>query len=85
VKDFCLLFLMQTCAYAMVTFSFRAVAMARYTESVVVDVLYSSMMFWVIRRVAKSDDTKSGWIGYTAGSAFGTVVGIWSSKLILGN
>ena len=83
-KEFLLFFWMQILSYSMVCFSFRAVAQAHYTASVGVDIVYASLTFFVFRKIAKSEDTKVAWAGYTAGSAVGTALGIWISKFILG-
>jgi hypothetical protein len=84
IKEFSLFFWMQILSYSMVCFSFRAVAQAHYAASVGVDIIYASLTFFVLRKIAKSEDTLIAWAGYTAGSAVGTALGIWVSQVILG-
>lgn len=84
LKEFLLFFGPQVAIYALVSVSFRAVAQADYVVSVGVDVVYATMSFWVLRRIAKTEETTIGWIGYVLGSAVGTVIGIWGSILLLG-
>jgi hypothetical protein len=51
--------------------------------SVLTDVVVAGLSYFVVRRIAKSKDSIMQWIGFTIGSATGTAIGIWLSKLIL--
>jgi hypothetical protein len=85
VKEFATFFAMQLIGYGLCVISWRAVAQADYAASIAVDVTYASMQFWIFRKIARTEDSIIGWLGYVAGSAAGTGIGIWISKLILGD
>jgi len=63
----------------------RAIAQANYVVSIGIDAIYGAAAFFVIKHIAKHDeDGYWGFSGYTIGGAVGTAVGIWLSKVILG-
>ncbi len=83
MKEFLTLAILQVFVYGCCCFSYRAISRAAYRTSVGVDIVYASVNFWVIRRIATADSSVAGWLGYTVGSALGTVLGIWLSKVVL--
>ena len=85
IKDAFILFFAQMLSFAIITINYRAVAQASYLWSALTDVVVAGLSYFVVRRIAKSKDSICQWIGFTLGSATGTVIGIWISKLILGN
>ena len=85
IKDAFILFFAQMLSFAVITINYRAVAQASYVWSALTDVVVAGLSYFVVRRIAKSKDSIIQWLGFTVGSATGTVIGIWISKLILGN
>jgi hypothetical protein len=85
-KNFWILFFLQFWTYSVSVISWRSVAQANYISSVLIDTLYGAAQFFIIKKIAKDEEDVSYWgfTGYTLGGAVGTVVGIWVSKIILG-
>ncbi len=76
MKDFILFFLVQAVSYSILTVNFRAVAAGHLSVTLVTDALNATLSFFVIRRIAKSDDSIVGWLGYLFGSLVGTTIGM---------
>ena len=85
IKDAFILFFAQMLSFAIITINYRAVAQASYVWSALTDVVVAGLSYFVVRRIAKSKDSIIQWLGFTVGSATGTVIGIFLSKLILGH
>jgi hypothetical protein len=70
--------LCQIVSYCLITINFRAVAQANIPISLFTDGLNSSLVYFVIRKIAKEDNTAQfvGWLGYLTGSLIGTYLGI---------
>lgn len=83
-KEFIVLFCIQVVSYSLLCINYRAVAQAHYWQSAITDFLIATMSFFVIRKIAKSEDTFHGWAGYALGGVVGSFLGIWLSKLLLG-
>lgn len=64
--------------------NYRAIAQANMLHSVTTDVIYASFNFFLIRKIARTDDSLVAWFGYVCGSAVGTYSGITLSQLIMG-
>jgi hypothetical protein len=47
------------------------------------DFACATFSFFVIKKIATSDNTFHGWLGYALGGVVGSVLGIWVSKLML--
>lgn len=79
-------FLLQFWTYSVSCISWRSVAQANIPASVLIDSVYGAAQFWIIRKIAKTndDDNVVAFLGYTVGGALGTVVGIKMSILLLG-
>ena len=84
IRDAFILFLAQMLSFAVISINYRAVAQASYMWSVLTDLVIASLSYFVVRRIAKSKDSVCQWAGFALGSAVGTVIGIWASKIILG-
>lgn len=82
LKSGMVLFWSQILLYTILVVNYRAVAQAEYSMTVITDFAFASVNFVLIRRIAKSD-TNLDWICYTVGSVFGSVSGIYVSKLLL--
>lgn len=79
------MFLIQLTNYTLLVINFRAVAHANYFWSGVTDFVIASFSFFVIKKIAKSDDSLHLWFGYAMGGLAGSYVGIWLSLLIHGH
>jgi len=84
IIDSFILFFAQMLSFAIITINYRAIAQADYVWSALTDVIVAGLSYFVIRRITKSKDSKTQWIGFTLGSAVGTIIGIFFSKIILG-
>ena len=82
-KDATILFLMQLTNYTLLVVNYRAVAQAHYFWSAISDFVIASFSFFVIKKIATSENTVHGWLGYALGGLAGSIVGIWVSKLML--
>jgi hypothetical protein len=85
IKDSFILFFAQMLSFAIITINYRAVAQASYFWSASTDIIVAGLSYFVIRRIAKSKDSVCQWLGFTIGSAIGTIIGIFVSLLILGS
>lgn len=84
IKDAFILFFAQMLSFAIITINYRAVAQASYVWSALTDVVVAGLSYFVVRRIAKSKDSVCQWVGFTLGSAIGTIIGIFGSLHILG-
>jgi hypothetical protein len=84
IKEGAILFGAQMLSFAIITINYRAVAQASYLWSILTDLIVAGLSYFVVRKIAKSKDSIVQWIGFTIGSATGTAIGIWLSKIILG-
>ena len=84
IKDCFILFFAQMLSFAIITINYRAIAQANYLLSVSSDVVVAGLSYFVIRRILKSKDSVAQWLGFTIGSAIGTVIGIFISLILLG-
>ena len=48
----------------------------------ITDVLFASINYFVIKRIAKDDDSIYSFLGYTCGSMLGSLFGTWVSPTI---
>lgn len=79
------LFFIQIVLYVFLVINFRAVAQANIAWSVGTDTIIAAMNFFVIRKIASSENSTLMFTAYTLGSAVGSVAGIVVSKLLLGH
>jgi hypothetical protein len=85
INEGLILFCAQMTSFAVISINYRAIAQANYLWSILTDIIVASISYFVVRRIAKSKcSSVAQWIGFTIGSAVGTTIGIWVSKLILG-
>lgn len=86
IKEAAILFGAQMTSFAVISINYRAVAQANYLWSVLTDIVIASLSYFVVRRIAKSNGNSfAQWFGFAFGSAVGTIIGIFVSKIILGN
>ena len=81
-KEAALLFFIQIVLYGILCINFRAVAQAQCDVAAVSDFTVASLNFFVIRKIANSNDTLHQWAGYVLGSVAGSYLGIYISTLI---
>lgn len=76
------LFIVQTILFSVLCVNFRAIASAHYHTAAASDFVIASLQFFVIKKIADSDDSVKHWVGYTLGSVVGSYLGIYISTLI---
>lgn len=84
IKDCLILFVAQMLSFAIISVNYRAIAQANYLWSILTDIIVAALSYFVIRKISKSNNSKIQWLGFTIGSACGTAIGIFISKLLLG-
>jgi len=82
LKEASILFFIQIALYGLLCINYRAVAQVQYNTAALSDFMIASFNFFVIRKIAKSEDALHQWIGYVAGSVAGSYLGIYISTLI---
>ena len=82
LKEASTLFFIQIALYGLLCINYRAVAQVQYNTAALSDFMIASFNFFVIRKIAKSEDALHQWIGYVAGSVAGSYLGIYTSTLI---
>ena len=82
LKEALTLFAIQIVSYSLLCINFRAVASTEYHQAALTDFMLASLSFFVIRKIARSEDALHQWIGYVAGSVAGSYLGIWLSVVI---
>lgn len=75
-REACIYGFAQMFYYGFLTVNFRAVAAANIPAALITDVFNAAVTFYVIRRIATSEDSLPGFIGYVIGSMIGTYIGI---------
>ena len=81
-KESLWLFVVQIVLFGLLCVNFRAIASADYHTAAVSDFIIASLQFFVIKKIADSDESIKHWIGYTLGSVAGCYLGIYiSTKL----
>jgi len=81
-KEALLLFCIQIISYSLLCINFRAVATTDYHEAAITDFMLASLSFFVIRKIARSEDAIHQWLGYVAGSVTGSYLGIYLSSIL---
>jgi len=76
VAEFITYCLIQIANYSLLTTNFRAIAKGNLPMALTTDGLNATLTFFVIRKIAKSDDSTIGWLGYLTGSLIGTTLGM---------
>jgi hypothetical protein len=82
LKEMAILFCIQILSYSLLCINFRAVAQTQYHTAAITDFALASMSFFVIRKIARSEDSFHQWTGYVLGSVAGSYLGIYISSLI---
>lgn len=84
IKEFFLFFTIQLVLYFLLVINYRAVSKVDYMGTVITDFIIASFNFFVVRKIAKSEDSFHQWAGYAFGGAIGGVLGLYISKALLG-
>ena len=82
IKEAAILFCIQICSYSLLCINYRAVAETQYNLAAITDFTLASMSFFIIRKIARSEDALHQWIGYVTGSVAGSYLGIYISTLL---
>ena len=82
LKEASLLFAIQIVSYSILCINFRAVATAEYHKAAITDFMLASLSFFVIRKIARSEDSLHQWLGYVLGSVAGSYLGIYASTIL---
>ena len=85
LKEFGLMFIIQVVSYGLLCINYRAVAQAHYLWASLSDFAIATLGYFVIKRLAHSDNTLHQWLGYALGGVVGSLFGIWLSTFILGS
>lgn len=83
-KESSILFITQVISYSLLVINYRAVAQAHYAWSALSDFAIASLSFFVIKKIANSEDSVHLWLGYSLGGVAGSFIGIWLSLVLLG-
>lgn len=79
------MFAIQLSSYTLLCINYRAVAQAHYLWSSLSDFAIATLSYFVIKRIAHGENTLHQWMGYALGGVAGSLLGIYLSKVILGN
>jgi hypothetical protein len=82
LKEAGVLFLIQVASYSFLCINYRAVAEKQYHLAAITDFVLATMSFFIIRKIARSEDAVHQWMGYVLGSVTGSYVGIYISSLL---
>ena len=83
IKEFFLFFAIQLTLYLLLVLNYRSVSQMNYLATVISDFIIASFNFFVIRKIAKSQDSFHQWLGYAVGGAIGGVLGLWISTFLV--
>jgi hypothetical protein len=76
------LFVVQIVLFSILCVNFRAISQAHYHTAAVSDFIIATLQFFVIKKIATSDESIKHWLGYTLGSVIGSYLGIYISTLL---
>jgi hypothetical protein len=82
IKEAAILFLIQIASYSLLCVNYRAIAQTQYHLAALTDFTLASMSFFIIRKIARSEDAFHQWLGYVMGSVAGSYLGIYISTLL---
>jgi hypothetical protein len=77
------LFSLNLCSYVMLTWDFRAVAQANYIQSPIINMVIGILGFSIFKKIQEAD-TMIERVFYILSCGVGVDVGIWVSKVFLG-
>ena len=84
LKEASLIFIIQVISYGLLCINFRAVAQADYLQATISDFTIATLGYFVIKKLANTENSVHQWFGYAMGGVVGSIVGIYLSKILLG-
>lgn len=82
MKKFSVLFITQFILYSIVCISYLAIVHKNFLMIALTDVSFASINYFVIKKIAKDDDSIYSFLGYTCGSTLGSLFGTWISPYL---
>jgi hypothetical protein len=79
IKEALVLAAIQIVSYSLLCINYRAVASTQYHRAALTDFMLATLSFFIIRKIARSEEALHQWIGYVTGSVLGSYLGIWLS------
>ena len=67
LKEASILFFIQIALYGLLCVNYRAIAQVQYNTAALSDFMIASLNFFIIRKIAKSEDALHQWLGYVLG------------------
>ena len=83
IKEFLLFFSIQLVLYLLLVVNYRCVVNINYIGTTLTDFIIGSFNFFIVRKIAKSEDSLHQWAGYSIGGVIGGVLGLYISKILL--
>jgi hypothetical protein len=84
IKQASLIFTIQFVIYVLVCINYRSVAQAQYLESAISEFAIATLNYLVIKKIASTGNSTLQWMAYSFGTVLGSLLGIWISKIVLG-
>lgn len=82
LKEALVLFFIQIVLYGLLCINYSAIAHVQYNLAALSDFLIASMNFFVIKKIASTEDSFYHWIGYVCGSVVGSYLGIYLATIL---
>lgn len=82
VIEFLMFFGMQFILTLLSCFGIKAITNAHYLGAAIISTCNSTLVFWGVKKLVRTENSIAGWAGYTVGSVVGTNFGIWFSHLL---
>lgn len=76
LRNFFTMLVSQFLSYSIVVYSWRTIAQNDVPKAMMIEVLYCTVQFYVIRRIANSTDSLSTLLGMIVGGCIGTYAGM---------
>lgn len=83
LKGFLAVFASQVVNYAVLCINYRAVAHGNYLHIAISDFAAASVTYFIIRKIAKSEESIVLWLAYALGGVVGSILGVWLSATYL--
>lgn len=84
LKTMALFFGAQMLNFTLITVNYIAIAERNYLWTAVSDLVFTSVNFFIIKKIAESKGQVHEWVAYVAGSIAGSMLGIYIATAILG-
>jgi len=83
LKSFILLFLIQLVLYLLLVINYIFISNLSYQGTIISDFVIASFNFFIIRKIAQSENSFYQWAGYAFGGAAGGALGLYVSQYLL--